>query len=137
MSPITPARPRQAALTTVEPTGLIAVVSLMGTVRVVGVLEIPERPAAADDGYDFEVVGRRWRGRGPLERPGVPGVGAGERPRAQRPHDVHHEDDDPGDLQRYAEGRDEVPDLPAAAGLVRVDPPGHAQQPGDVHRHER
>ena len=36
-----------------------------------------------------------------------------------------------------ADGRDEVVDAPARAGVVGVDPPRHAQQPDDVHREER
>src|SRR5262245_53820468 len=67
--------------------------SLVGPVRVVWMLEIPERPAAPHHGQGREVVlGRRRRGA-PLERPGVPGVAAGGRAAPERCDDVPREDE--------------------------------------------
>ena len=43
-------------------------------VRIVGMLQIPQRPAAAHHRQRREVVGGRRRGRRPLERPGVPRI---------------------------------------------------------------
>ena len=39
-------------------------------------------------------------------------------------------------LEENADGDDEVPDFPAAAGLVGVDAARHAEKPGDVHEIE-
>src|SRR5215470_20181787 len=38
-------------------------------IRILGMLEVPQRPAAPYDRNGLEVVGRRRRGRGPLEPP--------------------------------------------------------------------
>src|ERR1700761_770847 len=43
-------------------------------VRIVWMLQIPKRPAAANNRDLFEVVFRRRRRGGPFERPGVPWI---------------------------------------------------------------
>src|SRR5262245_25570854 len=53
-------------------------------VRVFRVFQVPERSAAAHFGRRFKVVFRRWRSRGPFERPGVPRVITRPLPFAQR-----------------------------------------------------
>ena len=57
--------------------------SFVRPVGIVGVLQVPERAAARRHRDDLEVVGRGRRGRGPLERPGVPRVVAGRSRRAR------------------------------------------------------
>ena len=47
------------------------------------VRQIPERPAAADGGTRLEIMRRRRRGGGPLQRPRIPGIIAGRLPAAQ------------------------------------------------------
>src|SRR3990172_10386391 len=54
--------------------------------------EILEGPRARDVRHAVEVVGRRRRGRVPLERVGLPGGVADAGPAAARPDDVHGED---------------------------------------------
>src|SRR4051812_47584520 len=47
-------------------------------IRAIRILVVPERAPATDLGQRAaEVLRRRWRGRGPLQRVGVPGVVAG------------------------------------------------------------
>src|SRR5260370_37079043 len=43
-------------------------------IRIVGMLHVPERPAAVDGRDILEVVGRRRRRRGPFQSPGLPGI---------------------------------------------------------------
>ena len=57
---------------------------LVRSVGVVGVLEVPERPAARRHGDGVEVVRRRGGGGRPLEGPGVPGAVPRERPATER-----------------------------------------------------
>ena len=49
-------------------------VSLVAAVGIFRMFQIPERTPARDHRNRREVVRRRWRARGPLERPGVPGI---------------------------------------------------------------
>ena len=42
----------------------------------------------------------------------------------------------PSRLKDDADRHNEIPDIPAAAGLIGVDSSRHAQQPGDVHEIE-
>ena len=58
------------------------------------VLAVPELVDVVDDGDLLEVVGRRGRGRGPLEGPRVPRIDLLGARAAKRPHDVHDEDAD-------------------------------------------
>src|SRR5262245_3058769 len=60
-------------------------------IRVFWVFQVPERAAAAHHRQRLEVVLRRRRGRGPFERPGVPGVIARWRTAAQRDEQIDDE----------------------------------------------
>src|SRR5215510_13782213 len=56
-------------------------------IRIVGVLEVPERSAASHDRNRCEVVGRRRRTGGPFQRPRVPGIVAGRLSPEVRPQE--------------------------------------------------
>src|SRR6266478_3493344 len=47
------------------------------------VLDVPEWTATLDCGGFGEIVFRRWRTRGPLQGPGIPGIVPGQPPLAQ------------------------------------------------------
>src|SRR5262245_10949367 len=55
----------------------VSALVLILPVRVVGVLDVPQRSPASHHGDLLEVVRRRRRRRRPLQRPGVPRVVAG------------------------------------------------------------
>src|SRR5215831_654051 len=60
-------------------------------IRVFWVFQVPERAAAAHHRQRLEVVLRWRRGRGPFERPGVPGVIARQRTAAPRDEQIGDE----------------------------------------------
>ena len=99
-------------------------------------LEVPKRTAAANDGNAREIVFGRWRGCGPLERPGIPGIIAGEFAFEHGVEEVANENENGHRLEEDANGDDEIPDVPASAGFVGVDAAGHAKNAGDVHEIE-
>ena len=89
--------------------------------------EIPERPAASDRWNLREVIGGGGEAGGPLERPGVPGIAPGALAFEVGPQQVAREDQDAGGLKDHADGRQEIPDVPTAAGFVGIDSSRHAQ----------
>src|ERR1700722_9938266 len=95
--------------------------------------EVPKRPAAIDTGDDSKVIGRRRRACGPLQRPGVPWIGAGDRPFEIRPDEVVDEDERSGCLEKRSTGRDHVQDHPSAIGLVGIYASWHPQDAGNMH----
>src|SRR5438128_322546 len=97
--------------------------SLILPVRVVGVFEVPERPPAAHGGNGLKIVRRRRRRGRPLQRPGVPRVVARPPAPPQREQHVREEEYKGDRLDQGAGGGQLIPDLPAAAGLVGVNPP--------------
>ena len=50
--------------------------------------------------------------------------------------EVANENENGHRLEEDANGDDEIPDVPASAGLVGVDAAGHAKNAGDVHEIE-
>src|SRR5262249_61955048 len=103
------------------PVSFTAWPSLVLPVRVVGVLEVPQRPPAAHLRDLLEVVPRRRRRRHPLQRPGVPRVVAGPLAVPQRPEDVEDEQREARHLDEGPDGAELVPEVPAAVGVVGVD----------------
>src|SRR5262245_55893718 len=73
-------------------------------IRVIRVLQVPERPAAADGRDRLEVVTRRRRRRGPLQRPGVPRVVARRSAVAQRGEHVVDENGEARHLDERPQG---------------------------------
>src|SRR5262245_6069704 len=108
--------------------------SLVFPIRILRVLEVPQRSPTTHRGSLLEVVGRGRRSRGPFQGPGIPGIVAGRLAVSQRRKQVVNEDRITGDLDDRSERSQLVPDGPVRVGAVGVDPPRHAQHSRDVHR---
>src|ERR1700720_3086653 len=106
-------------------------------VRIGWMLEIPKRATALDRWNDGEVICRRWRRYRPLERPGVPWVAARSSSLEVRPQQIGDKNHDTQRLEEDANRHNEIPHIPATAGLIGVDSPRHAQQAGNVHEVKR
>src|SRR5665213_2140309 len=100
-------------------------------------LQVPEGTPALHGWNDRKVIDRRWRGRGPFERPCVPGIGSGEPSFAIRPQKIKNEAANGYDLKDDAAAHNQVPDPPAAVRLIGVDPPRHPEKARYVHEIER
>ena len=72
-------------------------------------LDVPEGTSAVYGGDDGEVIGGRRRWGGPLEGPGVPGIGAGDGAFEVRPDHVVDEEQRADGLEDGAAGNDHVP----------------------------
>src|SRR6267378_6353593 len=94
-------------------------------VRIGRMLEIPKRATALDRWYDGEVICGRRRRRRPFERPGVPWVAARGSSLEIRPQQIGDKNHDAQCLEEDANGNDEIPHIPAAAGLIGVDSSRH------------
>src|SRR5882762_9951402 len=105
-------------------------------VRIIRVLDVPERAAALDGWNDREVICRRRRTSGPFESPGIPGIGPSGFATVVGPEQVSQEDQDSGSLEENSNSHNEVPRVPTATRFVGVDPPRHAQQSWDMHEVE-
>src|SRR5258708_36581472 len=99
-------------------------------------LEIPQRPAALHLGDCCEVVRWRRRTRGPFERPCIPGIAPGKLTPKVRPKQVANENHHARRLKEHANCNDEIPDVPAAARLVGINPRGPPGNTGSVHEIE-
>src|ERR1700675_554230 len=99
-------------------------------------LKVPERAAALNYRDRGEVVGRRRRIRGPLERPGIPRITSSGFAPEIGPEQVSQEDQNPGSLKENSNGHNEVPRVPTTPRFVGVDPSRHAQQSWDMHEVE-
>src|SRR6202011_50687 len=105
-------------------------------VRIVRVLQVPERAAALNYRDGGEIIGRRRRVRGPFERPRIPWItSSGFAPKIG-PEQISQEDQNPGSLEEDSDGHDKVPSVPTAPRFVGVDPSRHAQQSWDMHEVE-
>src|SRR5262249_58428675 len=102
-------------------------------VRIFRVFQVPQWTSAVHSRHRFEVVFRRWRTRGPLKRPSIPGVISRLLALARRPENVPCQTGNGGDLKYDSNGSDQIQYLPAAPGVVGVDPSRHAQQSRYVH----
>src|SRR5262245_4022526 len=96
-------------------TASIARSLLVAAVRVFGMLEIPQRPPEGADRDGGEVVGRRRRAGGPLERPRVPRIVARLHPPPVRDQQVGHEDQNGDRLDERANRDEQVHRVPATA----------------------
>src|SRR6476620_8809250 len=111
--------------------------SLVSPIRILRVLEIPER-APAPDSWDLsKVVCRRRRSCRPFECPGVPWIASGAVTFEIRPEQVTHEDQNSGGLKDHTDRRKKIPDIPAPPGLVGIDSSRHPQQSRDMHQVKR
>src|SRR5882724_8205011 len=121
-----PTFPREGSRQPIAACSLVAFMKLSGSfvepVGIFRVLEVPQRPAGLHHRNGGEVVLGGRRGRGPLERPRVPGVAARARTPQVRPHEVDEELEDARSLEGDADADDQIPDVPAPSGLVGVDP---------------
>src|ERR1700730_8601638 len=99
-------------------------------------LQVPERTAALDLWDGSKVIGGRRGGRGPLERPGVPGVAARDCPLEVRPQQVDDKNHGTKRLKEDTNCHDEIPGIPASTWLIGVDSSRHAKEPGNVHEVE-
>src|SRR5499427_7389575 len=97
------ARGREALLS-IGPSSCLLVLPI----RVFWVFQVPERTAAAHHRQRLEVILRRRRGRGPFERPGVPGVIARRRTAAQRDEQIDDETEETQSLEECADRGDQV-----------------------------
>jgi len=95
------------------------VASFVRPVGIVGVLEVPERPAACDDGRGLENCKAAAARSSPTRASTRPTVVPHALTSPQGDRNVDEEDEDRGGLKRHAERGDEVPEIPAAsAGYV-------------------
>src|SRR3989441_5528127 len=106
-------------------------------IRVFWVFQVPERAAAAHHRQRLEVVLRRRRGRGPFERPGVPGVIARRRTAAQRDEQIGDETEETQGLEDRADRGEQVVYLPPAPYVIGVNAPRHTQDAGHMLRVKR
>src|SRR5216684_1398307 len=110
---------------------------LVPPIWILWMLEIPQGTAATHDRNDSVVVHRRRRACGPLECPRIPRIIPRRLASQVRPNQIAGKDEDSGCLKDDADGYEQIPGIPTAAGLIRIDPPGHAQQPRDMHEIKR
>src|SRR5712671_1101177 len=93
-----PTFPREGSRQPMAACSLLAFMRLSGSfvepVGIFRVLEVPQRPAALHGRNRGEVVLGGRRGRGPLQRPRVPGVAARAGPPEIRPREVDEEHED-------------------------------------------
>ena len=99
-------------------------------------LDVPERTPAADDWNTGKIVFGGRRGGGPFEGPGVPGIVACRRALEHGIEEIADKNKRPNNLEENADGDDEIPDFPAAARLVSVDSPRHAEKARNMHEIE-
>src|SRR5258705_12525967 len=81
---------------------------LVFPVRIVRVLEVPERAAALDAWNDGKVIFRRWRTCGPFESPGIPGIASSGFASIVGPQQVSQADQDSGCVEENPHGHSEV-----------------------------
>ena len=108
-----------------------------GDVGVLAPAQVEHRPLRADRRQPREVVLGRRRRRRPLQRVGLPRIGAGRRGRAQRAHDVDGERDERHEQDHRADRGDHVPALEVVDRLVVGDAARHAVAAEQVHDEER
>src|ERR1039458_8009363 len=90
-------------------------------VRVFRMLQVPQRTTASHHGNRGEVV-IGWRGAGtPLQSPGVPGIVARQLALEVGRDQVVDKNQDADGLKEHPYGDDEIPGIPAAPWLVRVN----------------
>src|SRR5215510_8505712 len=71
-----PTRPRDGSLQVISGAGMLGAISLIGTSPSL-MFQVPKRTPALYLRNGREVVFRRRRRRGPLERPGIPWIASG------------------------------------------------------------
>src|SRR5580700_4334140 len=77
-------------------------------IRRLRMLAIPQRPAAAHLWKLFEILKQGRRGRGPLERPGVPGIVARYRSEIETHRDIRKEQENAEHENAGSDGRNNV-----------------------------
>src|ERR1700739_1125710 len=105
-------------------------------VRVVRMLNIPERAPTLDRWNVAVFIRRGRRIRGPFQSPRIPGVASGGFATVVRPEQVTQKHHKPGGLEENPDGYNEVPCVPTTARLIGIDSSRHSQQSWDVHEVE-
>src|SRR6516165_3960570 len=110
--------------------------SLVFPVRILRMLDVPQRPAAPHLRQNREVV-VGWRRRScPLERPRIPGIVARQAALKVRPHEITDETQNSGGLEERPNGDNQVQTVPTSPRLVGVDSAWHSEKSRDVHEIE-
>src|SRR6185295_16551886 len=99
--------------------------------------QIPKRTTTANCWHRREVVIRRRRARGPLERPRVPRIIPSQFPLPDGADNIDGEDKNGGRLKERSHCSDEIKRIPATPGVVSEDSSRHAEEPREVQRIER
>src|SRR3981081_315443 len=99
-------------------------------------LEIPQRTATPDLRDGCEVVRRRRRSGGPLERPCIPGIASGNCTPQVRPQQVANENKHTRGLKKHSYGYNEIPNIPATPRLVGINSARHPKNAGNMHEIE-
>src|SRR6202046_5256845 len=115
-------------------TQLKSPVSFIFPVRIFRMFQIPKRSTTFDRGNHGKIVVGWWRSRGPLEGPGVPGIVTGQRAPEHGPQKIRDEYKYCGSLKEHADGDEQIPGIPSAAGFIGVDSARHPQHSGNVHQ---
>src|SRR5215813_3947208 len=111
-------------------------VSFVSPIRVLRVLQVPERATAAHNRQSLEVVLGGRRGGRPFERPRVPRVFARRLSFPVRPNEVDDKAHDSRRLRDHSHRGGQVIDLPATALVIGVNAARHAEDAGEVLRVE-
>src|ERR1700688_3135958 len=106
-------------------------------VRIARMLQVPERTAALDCRDGSEVIRRRRGKSAPFDGPGVTRIAARSFSLEVGPQKIGDENYRAQSLEEHTNRHDEIPDIPAAPGLIGVDSTRHAQHAGNVHEIER
>src|SRR5215469_2191763 len=109
---------------------------LVFPIRIFGMFQVPQGTTAPDYRNFRVVVLRRRRSSGPFERPSIPGITTGNVALKIRAHHIDYPHQHAQYLEDHAAGNDEVPKLPAPAGLIGINASRHAQQARNVHEVE-
>ena len=99
-------------------------------------LDVPEGTTAVDNRNHGEIVFGRRGGGGPFEGPGVPRIVSSGYAFKHGIEEIADKNQNSHSLEENADGHDEIPDFPAAAGFVGVDAPWHAEKARNMHEIE-
>src|SRR6516164_10007944 len=146
-----PTRPRAGSVHGLSATGMVAgsvlmlflyhskiarEASFVLPVRILRMLDVPQRPAAPYLRQNREVVVGGRRRSCPLERPRIPRVIARAAALKVRPHEITDETQYRGALEERPNGDNQVQTVPTSPRLVGVDSAWHSEKSRDVHEIE-